>query len=133
MVAPGDLGYSDILDRVWWQEVIPHVRYQRPVTRVDYGSDHVVVTDAVGEQHHAHQVVVTASIGVLQSETIAFSPELPASTVEAYRGIGMGRGMKVALRFSRQFWEPRMSYLVTDGLVSSDWSPSQCCDGLIAR
>ncbi len=124
VVAPADLGYSDILDRIWWQDVLPQVDYERPVVGIDYGGDHVVVTDAAGAETRAHKVIVTASIGVLQSETIRFDPGLPEATIEAYRGIGMGRGMKVALRFEQPFWEPRMSYLVTDGLVSSAWMPS---------
>lgn len=124
VVAPADLGYSDILDRIWWQELLTHVDYERPVVQVAYGGDHVVVTDAAGDQARAHKVIVTASIGVLQSETIRFDPALPEQTVEAYRGIGMGRGMKVALRFDRAFWEARMAYLITDGLVSSAWAPS---------
>ena len=123
-VARADLGYSDILDQIWWGPVLPHVSYERPVTGMDYGSDHVVVTDAMDNQYHAHQVIVTASIGVLQSETIEFNPVLPDKTIEAYRGIGMGRGMKVAIRFKNQFWEARMGYFVTDGLVSNGWAPS---------
>ena len=124
VVAPADLGYSDMLDRIWWQPVLPHVDYRRPVVRIEYGGDHVVVTDAAGAKTLAHKVIVTASVGVLQSESIRFDPSLPEATVEAYRGIGMGRGMKVALRFAQPFWERRMSYLITDGLVSSAWVPS---------
>ncbi len=124
VVAPASLGYSDILDNIWWQEVIPHVSYERPVEKIDFGGDHVVVTDATGARTRAHKVIVTASIGVLQSETIHFDPALPESTVEAYRGIGMGRGMKVALRFPAPFWEDRMAYLITDGPVSSAWVPT---------
>ncbi len=124
VVAPANLGYSDILDKIWWQEVLPQVGYERPVESIDFSGEHVVVTDASGARTLAHKVVVTASIGVLQSETIAFNPALPEATVEAYRGIGMGRGMKVALRFRQSFWEARMAYLITDGPVSSAWAPS---------
>ncbi len=124
VVAPANLGYSDILDSIWWQGVLPHVDYERPVESVDFSGEHVVVTDATGARTRTHKVIVTASIGVLQSETIAFNPALPAATVEAYRGIGMGRGMKVALRFPQPFWESRMAYLITDGPVSSAWAPS---------
>ncbi|MDJ0779402.1 MAG: FAD-dependent oxidoreductase [Gammaproteobacteria bacterium] len=124
VVAPANLGYSDMLDNIWWQEVLPHVDYERPVEAIDYSGDSVVVTDATGARTHAHKVIVTASIGVLQSETITFNPPLPEATVEAYRAIGMGRGMKVALRFPEPFWEARMAYLITDGPVSSAWAPS---------
>ena len=124
VVVPGDLGYSDILDHIWWQEVLPYVSYEHPVTGIDFSGDHVVVTDAEDNRFHAHQVIVTVSIGVLQSETIKLNPVLPEKTVEAYRNIGMVRGMKVPIRFKQQFWESRMGHFVTNGLASSGWAPS---------
>ncbi len=124
VLAPADLGYSDALDKIWWGDVLNHVMLNRPVTHIDSSRKQIVVHDAAGDKHLAGKVIVTASIGVLQSETIRFTPELPDSTVHAYSNIGMGRGMKVALRFKQQFWESRMAYLITEGLSSSCWVPS---------
>ena len=124
VLTPPDLGYSDVLDAIWWQDVLDHVVLNRPVTRIEYDKSQVTVTDATGATHHAHKVIVTASIGVLQSETIQFAPELPAATIEAYRNIGMGRGLKIALRFAAPFWEKRLSYLIAEGLLSSCWVPT---------
>ncbi|MBS38457.1 MAG: amine oxidase [Thiotrichales bacterium] len=124
VLTPHDIGYVDVLNRIWWNELLPHVSLDRPVTHVDTSGPHIVVEDATGDKHHAHKVIVTASIGVLQSESITFTPTLPEPTVEAYRNIGMGRGMKVALRFREQFWASKMAYLVTEGLACSCWIPS---------
>jgi len=124
VLKPRALGYSDVLDRIWWGDVLGQVKLNRPVTRVDSSSTKIVVHDATGDKHLARKVIVTASIGVLQSESIEFTPTLPESTIQAYRNIGMGRGMKVALRFSEQFWESKMAYLITEGLSSSGWVPS---------
>ena len=124
MLSPAGVGYVDVLNRIWWKDVLPYVELNKPVTDIDTTGDHVVVKDANGDQYRAHKVIVTASVGVLQSETIRFTPELPDSTVEAYNNIGMGRGMKVALRFSKQFWQSKMAYLVTEGLSCSCWVPS---------
>ena len=124
MLTPHDIGYLDILNRLWWDNIIKHVDLNKPVTEIDSTGKSVVITDAAGNQYLAHKVIVTASIGVLQSETIRFSPRLPASTIDAYNNIGMGRGMKVALQFSEQFWESKMAYLITEGLSSSCWIPS---------
>ncbi|MEM7195344.1 MAG: FAD-dependent oxidoreductase [Pseudomonadota bacterium] len=124
-----DLGYSDILDQVWWNDILGSVLLNRPVAEIDFSSDVVTVRDTLGDTFRAHKVVVTASIGVLQSESIAFRPALPESTRHAYRNIGMGRGMKVALRFNEQFWDSKMTYFITEGLSSSGWVPSSYKEG----
>lgn len=124
VMSPANLGYSDALDTVWWKDIVQYVELNRPVKQVDIRNDIAVVTDASGNLHRASKVIVTASIGVLQSESIEFLPTLPDSTVDAYRNIGMGLGMKVALRFKKPFWENKLAYLITDGLASSCWVPS---------
>jgi monoamine oxidase len=129
VLAPSDLGYSDALDRIWWGDVLKHVLLNRPVAHIDASGQGVVVEDAAGDKYRAQKVIVTASIGVLQSETIQFTPALPDTTVEAYSNIGMGRGMKVALRFKDQVWDSRMTYLITEGLSSSCWVPSAYKEG----
>ncbi|MEM7293939.1 MAG: FAD-dependent oxidoreductase [Pseudomonadota bacterium] len=124
-----DIGYLDVLNKVWWNPVLEHVSFNRPVTKIDTRGDHVVVSDAKGAQYHAHKVIVTVSIGVLQSETIEFVPALPASTVDAYQNIGMGIGMKVALRFKKQLWEDKFAYVTADGPMTVGWVPSAYKEG----
>ena len=129
-----DLGYSDALETVWWDDVVANsdLLLSRPVVGIDTSGDDVVVTDAHGDVHLARQVIVTVSIGVLQAEMIDFVPDLPASTVSAYNGIGIDMGMKVPLEFSSAWWETegvRMSWLVTEGLAGTCWVPSDYKDG----
>jgi monoamine oxidase len=124
-----DLGYSDALEAVWWDDVVAGVDLllDSPVVAIDTRGSNVAVTDAHGVQHLARQVIVTVSIGVLQSEAIDFVPDLPASTVNAYHGIGMDMGMKVPLRFNAPWWETEgvpMAWLVTEGLAGACWTPS---------
>jgi monoamine oxidase len=98
-----------------------------PVVQIDTSGDDVIVTDEHGALHAARQVIVTVSIGVLQSEMIDFVPDLPESTVSAYSGIGMDMGMKVPMRFSSAWWETEgeaMAWLVTEGLAGACWAPS---------
>jgi monoamine oxidase len=128
-LKPSNLGYSDALDTVWWTDVMESVHLNRPVNQIDMRNEIAIVTDDKGDQHRAKKVIVTASIGVLQSESIEFLPGLPEKTVDAYRNIGMGQGMKVALRFEKPFWEDEMAYMITDGLVSSCWIPSSYKQG----
>ena len=129
VLADKDLGYSDVLQTVWWDDVVANsdLLLSSPVVKIDTSGDDVAVTDLTGAVHLARQVIVTVSIGVLQAEKIDFVPDLPASTVDAYNGIGIDQGMKVPLRFSSAWWETEgvaLGWLVTEGLAGSCWIPS---------
>ena len=124
-----DLGYSDVLETIWWNDVVANndLILSSPVVTIDTSGDDVIVTDSNGDQHAARQVIVTVSIGVLQAEMIDFVPALPASTVSAYNGIGIDMGMKVPLRFASAWWETqgqKLSWLVTEGLAGACWVPT---------
>jgi len=124
-----DLGYSDALETVWWDDVVANndLILSKPVVSIDTSGDDVIVTDSNGDLHAARQVIVTVSIGVLQAEVIDFVPDLPASTVSAYNGIGIDMGMKVPLRFSSAWWETegeKLAWLVTEGLAGACWVPT---------
>lgn len=123
-LAPSNLGYLDALDQIWWHQVLDRVQFNSAVKRVNYSGDLVEVEDHQGQRYLTRSLVVTASIGVLQSEIIEFNPGLPERTVEAYQNIGMGKGMKVALRFREPFWQENLGYMVSDGISGSFWSPS---------
>ena len=118
------LGYLDVLNEIWWNPILPHVRLNTPVTRVSALGPGVIVTDAYEKNYKAQKTIVTASIGVLQSEAIQFTPVLPEATINAYRNIGMGKGMKIALRFSKPFWDTKLTYFVHEGLTSCGWIPT---------
>ncbi|MEM7206646.1 MAG: FAD-dependent oxidoreductase [Pseudomonadota bacterium] len=124
-----DIGYLDILDQLWWTPVLQHVLLERPVAKIDTSGTGVVITDSTGALHLARKVIVTAPLGVLQSETIEFNPPLPELTVDAYRNIGIGPGMKVALRFSKQLWKDKLAYFTLDGLTAEGWVPSSYKEG----
>ena len=128
-IGDKDLGYSDALETVWWNDVVANsdLLLDSPVIKIDTSGDDVVITDDNGDLHAARQVIVTVSIGVLQSEMIDFVPDLPTSTVSAYNGIGMDMGMKVPMLFSSAWWETEgetMAWLVTEGLAGACWVPS---------
>ncbi len=124
-----DLGYSDVLETLWWDDVVANsdLLLSSPVVTIDTSGDDVVITDSSGARHAARQVIVTVSIGVLQSEMIDFIPDLPEATIAAYKGIGMDMGMKVPMRFSSAWWETEgeaLAWLVTEGLAGACWVPS---------
>jgi len=129
VLGDSDLGYSDALETVWWNDVVTNndLILSRPVVSIDTSGTDVIVTDSSGDQHAARQVIVTVSVGVLQAEVIDFIPNLPASTVSAYNGIGIDMGMKVPLRFNSAWWETQgqpLAWLVTEGLAGVCWVPT---------
>ena len=60
-----------------------------------------VATPFVGDA-----VVVTASLGVMQSGQIQFTPELPASFATSLSHRGLGKVDKVVLEFATKWWPP---------------------------
>ncbi|MEM6583812.1 MAG: FAD-dependent oxidoreductase [Pseudomonadota bacterium] len=133
-----NLGYADVLETIWWDDVVAtgKLLLNSPVVRIDTSGESVIVTDAMGAAHTARQVIVTVSIGVLQSEMIDFVPDLPAPTVSAYNGIGIDMGMKVPMRFRSPWWETegeQLGWLVTEGVAGACWAPSNYKVGTTAN
>ncbi|CAG4968437.1 unnamed protein product [Colias eurytheme] len=86
------------------------IRYCKPVGCIYWGTCMrsgypAVVCTTDGEEFPAHYVIVTTSIGVLYSNAVRlFCPELPASKVNAIRGLGLGACNKIYLEYCRPFW-----------------------------
>ncbi len=138
VISDKDLGYSDVLNKVWWDEVIANsdLLLNSPVVRIDTSGDDVMVIDAQDRKHFGRQVIITVSIGVLQAGIIDFNPVLPSSTVAAYNGIGIDKGMKVALQFESAWWETEnqeLGWLVTEGLAGVCWAPSNYKTGSVSH
>jgi len=117
------VGYRDALDFLYFDQVLPYVALNSPVTVVDTSGIKPVAIDDNGVYHYADAIIVTVSVGVLQAEIIDFIPDLPAAKVAAYNTIGMGNGMKISLLFDNQFWDSKMMYLLLDGPTGSCWPP----------
>ena len=101
-------GYSDALDFLYFDQVLPFVTYNSPVTVIDTSGIKPVAIDSNGVYHYADAIIVTVSVGVLKAEIIDFIPDLPAAKLDAISTIGMGKGMKISLRFTSQLWEDKM-------------------------
>ena len=99
------------------------VRLSTKVTEVSYNSSGVtVVTD--NESFEAASVVVTLPLGVLQSKTVKFSPELSHSQQVAVDGLGMGLMNNVVLEFEEPFWDINkdlISYIPTNRGHFVEW------------
>jgi len=96
--------YFDLLNEVIAPSVLEHVQFNSPVTSINYSAEKVVVTIENGDTFEADRVLITASLAVLKSGIISFSPALPTAKQQAIQSIGMDTGMKILLKFSQDFW-----------------------------
>ncbi|MBW2293374.1 MAG: FAD-dependent oxidoreductase, partial [Deltaproteobacteria bacterium] len=120
----GPTGYRDALDFLYFDQVLPFVTYNSPVTVVDTSGIKPVAIDSNGVYHYADAIIVTVSLGVLKAEIIDFIPDLPAAKLDAISTIGMGNGMKISLRFTSQIWENKFMSVLTDGPTGNCWTPN---------
>jgi monoamine oxidase len=77
--------------------------------------DHVVVRTNRGAVT-SRAVLITVSIGILQSDLIRFRPPLPAATQSAIDGFSPGTANRIALHFDRDvFGDVPSSFTIVDG------------------
>jgi monoamine oxidase len=118
-------GYLDALNTLYFDQVTPFVAYNSPVTVVDTSGIKPVAIDGNGVYNYAAAIIVTVSVGVLKAGIIDFIPDLPSSKLDAIDTIGMGKGMKISLRFSSQIWESKMMSVLADGPTGNCWTPNK--------
>jgi len=119
----GPTGYRDALDFLYFDQVLPFVSYNSPVTVIDTSGIKPVAIDGNGVYHYADAIIVTVSVGVLKAGIIDFIPDLPAAKLDAISTIGMGNGMKISLRFSSQIWDDKLMAVLLDGPLGECWPP----------
>lgn len=96
--------YDFVTNRVATKTVKDRVQLNAPVEEIDYRGPRAIVTTRDGKKHIADKVIVTASVGVLQSGSIRFVPELPQDKKTALETIHFPKGIKIALKFSKRFY-----------------------------
>nr|CAB3496808.1 unnamed protein product [Digitaria exilis] len=80
------------------------VLLNKVVRNITYDDQGVVVSTEDGSSYGADFVIVSTSLGVLQSDLIHFTPQLPFwKTVAIYR-FDMAAYTKIFLKFPRRFW-----------------------------
>ncbi|KAF8378293.1 hypothetical protein HHK36_029632 [Tetracentron sinense] len=80
------------------------VKLNKVVTEINYKADGVVVTTEDGSTYEADYVMVSVSIGVLQTKLINFVPILPPWKILALYKLDMGVYTKIFLKFPYKFW-----------------------------
>ncbi len=76
-----------------------------PVTRIEQVSNYTRVITQNNTVYESDVVVVTASLGVLKSNIMMFSPELSPEKKSAIQKLGMGNLHKSFFIFNQAFWD----------------------------
>jgi len=119
-------GMQQLLRVVASDEILADVKTGAVVTRVlreDAGAStgaQVTIECADQQVYHAERVVMTLPLGVLQSNTVTFSPPLPEQKVEAISRLRMGAYKKVILRYAEPFWPADSPFIL---MARSNESP----------
>lgn len=91
------------------------IRFNSPVTTIDYSGDEVIVGTRYGDMYKADRVIVTVSIGVLQSNMISFIPKISDDRREAIESISFLPGLKLVMKFSEKFYPDAINCSVEHG------------------
>ncbi len=98
------------------------------VRRIDCTSNPVRVTLLDGRILEAERVLITASLGALQKNYIAFDPPLSEQRKNALSSMGMGEGIKLHLRFTERFWPADAGAFYGNGLIPEFWEATGSTD-----
>ncbi|RVX10503.1 Polyamine oxidase [Vitis vinifera] len=82
----------------------PRLLFNKVVNEISYSKNGVTVKTEDGSVYRAEYVMVSASIGVLQSGLINFKPDLPPWKILAMYQFDMAVYTKIFLKFPDKFW-----------------------------
>lgn len=101
-----------------------------PVNEIKWRKDDVEVV-CNEKSLHAKKVLITVPVGVLQSETIRFSPGI-AETINAIKKLGFGPVIKTLLQFDEVFWQnekftqgknlDKLSFIFSKSIIPTWWT-----------
>lgn len=94
------------------------------VNKIEYDTYEVKVTTTEAKKFEANKLIITASLGVLQSGSIQFEPALRDHAM-AIQGIGFGTVIKFLLEFKTSFWKEfndEIGFLLTDEEIPTWWT-----------
>lgn len=120
-----DDNYLSILDTLFFNPVLDDVQYDKAVTGINYSGVNTIVTCGDGSTYITDKVIVTVPLPILQDAYIEFNPPLPALKVNAINTLQMGAGMKIALKFSTNFWGDEIQDMTIDGYTTEIWAPGK--------
>jgi len=118
-------GYGQLIDHLYKHSTDNNAEFyfNTVVEKISY-KKHVTVYTANKKKFEADHVIITVSIGVLQSGSIQFDPELKEHAI-AIQGIGFGTVIKFLFEFKRNFWEnydENIGFILSDEQIPTWWT-----------
>ena len=112
-----DRGYSVIvqglLDEVLGNDT-EKLHLNKVVASIEEKDSKVTVTTDTNEAYTGDYVIVTFSLGVLQSDVVTFKPELPEWKTDAIQQFQMAQYTTVHIQFNTSFWDDNEWILYAD-------------------
>jgi monoamine oxidase len=94
------------------------------VNKIEYDTGVVIVTTTEKKTFESDKLIITVSLGVLQSGSIEFKPGLKDHGV-AIQGIGFGSVIKILLEFKTSFWkefEDDIGFILSNEEIPTWWT-----------
>lgn len=95
----------------------PRLRLNTKVTGVYDDGGKICVNTSEKKQYCASYAILTFSLGVLQNESITFSPKLKKEKMTAIKTLEFGLYLKIFLQFENVFWQKDA---LIDGILNAD-------------
>lgn len=92
------------INKNYIEKLKDEIIYNFQVNSIDYTKQVIVVSNDTGLSHEFDKIIVTIPITELKSKKIQFAPDLPSEKWEAFNKIGMDKGLKLFLKFQKQFY-----------------------------
>ena len=89
----------------------PRLLINQVVDNIKWDTNGVQVSTITGQMYSADYLLITFSIGVLKSNAVHFTPDLPAKILEPIYKIEMADYIKIFLKFPSKFWD-RKQYIL---------------------
>ncbi|KAJ5100587.1 hypothetical protein N7456_006639 [Penicillium angulare] len=108
-------GYSRIITgeaSTFLKKNDPRLHLNSRITEVKYSDDGVTIYKDDGSCVSAAYAVCTFSLGVLQSDTVSFTPDLPDWKKTSIAKFNMGTYTKIFLQFNETFWPQDTQYFL---------------------
>lgn len=86
------------------EELKDEIIYNFQVGSIDYTKQIITVSNNTDRSYEFDKLIVTIPITELKSKKIQFAPDLPNEKWEAFSRIGMDKGLKLFLKFQKQFY-----------------------------
>lgn len=100
------------------------INFNSVVNKIKHNDENVTVYTTDNKEFNAHKLIITVSVGVLQSGTIHYEPALTDHAV-AIQSLGFGPVIKFLLEFKTSFWnefDDDIGFILSDEQVPTWWT-----------